>query len=95
MSNDGVLYLVIYSAITDSPLKVGLVAVLLERTSLVPKPLPVFQCCTLKNERAWKMKSREKRHWRVINNERGRWNVAVACTWPAADTVVQCCYILW
>ena len=39
------------------------------------------------------MKSLEKRHWRVINNERGRWNVAVA-TWPAADTVVQCCYML-
>ena len=60
---------------------------------LIPRPLPVFQCCTLKNERAWEMKSREKRHWHVINNERGRWNVAVA-TWPAADTVVQCCYIL-
>ena len=27
--------------------------------SLVPRPLPVFQCCTLKNERAWEMKSRD------------------------------------
>ena len=30
-----------------------------DTSSLVPRPLPAFQCCTLKNERAWYHKSRE------------------------------------
>ena len=29
-------------------------------SSLVPRPLPAFQCCTLKNERAWYLKSRAR-----------------------------------
>ena len=29
--------------------------------SLVPRPLPAFQCCTLKSERAWYLKSRARR----------------------------------
>ena len=28
--------------------------------SLVPRPLPAFQCCTLKSERAWYLKSRAR-----------------------------------
>ena len=31
--------------------------------SLVPRPLPAFQCCTLKNGKAWFAKSREIRHY--------------------------------
>ena len=31
--------------------------------SLVPRPLPAFQCCTLKNGKAWFAKSREMRHY--------------------------------
>ena len=31
-------------------------------TSLVLRPIPVFQCCTLKNGRAWYAKSRVSRH---------------------------------
>ena len=30
--------------------------------SLVPRPLPPFQCCTQKRERAWYQMSRDKRH---------------------------------
>ena len=31
---------------------------LMEFPSLIPRPLPAFQCCTLKSERAWYLKSR-------------------------------------
>ena len=29
-----------------------------ENTSLVPRPFPAFQCCTLTNGKAWYLKSR-------------------------------------
>ena len=42
--------------------------------SLIPRPFPAFQCCTLKNKRAWWAKSREARHKNLMIKilERGR-----------------------
>ena len=45
--------------------------------SLVPRPSPDLSMLHAeREERAWEIKSRVKRHRRVINIERGRWNVA-------------------
>ena len=46
--------------------------------SLVPRPLPPFQCCTQKRERAWYQMSRDKRHpyegWSKGEIKRGRYS---------------------
>ena len=47
-------------------------SVVLTESSLVPRPYPVFQCCTLKNGRAWYAKSRVLRHAARGFNVRGR-----------------------
>ena len=48
--------------------------------SLVPRPLPVFQCYTLKNGKAWDATSQHI--YTSRNNDRGRNRAGVEQVWP-------------
>ena len=51
--------------------------------SLVPRPSSDLSMLHAeREERAWEIKSRMKRHRRIINIERGRWNVAATTCRP-------------
>ena len=59
-------------------------------TSLVPRPYPAFQCCTLKNGRAWYLKSRARA--RLLHNkhlEKGRQTNHLVSAYGAFWLVVE------
>ena len=60
------------------------------KDSLVPRPYPAFQCCTLKNGRAWYLKSRARA--RLLRNkhlENGRQTNHLVSAYGAFWLVVE------
>ena len=59
--------------------------------SLVPRPIPAFQCCTLKNWRAWESKSRDIHAWMAPGSRYFR-----SYLWKQLpDIFFKCISVIW